>query len=133
MQTPNQSKRLPKRLKFKEWRMNSFSHLRVPRVCYCSLQVCFPYFYYYIQRNEIHFQNNYHQNLIVGLNTIDGTSVVNSTTRIILPENINLVYFGIKYTELYVSLKGILYREKMNIISANSSRRDVNNTIICMM
>lgn len=45
---------------------------------------------------------------LTGLNTIDGTSVVNSTTRIILPENINLVYFGIKYTELYLQPNGIL-------------------------
>lgn len=50
---------------------------------------------------------------------IDGILVVNLIICIIFLENINLVYFGIKYIELYVSFKGIFYREKMNIILVN--------------
>lgn len=47
---------------------------------------------------------------------IDGILVVNLIICIIFLENINLVYFGIKYIELYVSFKVIFYRKKMNII-----------------
>lgn len=61
---------------------------------------------------------------------IDGILVVNLIICIIFLENINLVYFGIKYIELYVSFKGIFYREKMNIILVNFFWWDVNNMII---
>lgn len=64
---------------------------------------------------------------------IDGILVVNLIICIIFLENINLVYFGIKYIELYVSLKVIFYRKKMNIILVNFFWWDVNNMIICMM
>lgn len=61
---------------------------------------------------------------------IDGILVVNLIICIIFLENINLVYFGIKYIELYVSFKGIFYRKKMNIILVNFFWWDVNNMII---
>lgn len=61
---------------------------------------------------------------------IDGILVVNLIICIIFLENINLVYFGIKYIELYVSLKVIFYRKKMNIILVNFFWWDVNNMII---
>lgn len=60
---------------------------------------------------------------------IDGILVVNLIICIIFLENINLVYFGIKYIELYVSLKVIFYRKKMNIILVNFFWWDVNNMI----
>lgn len=61
---------------------------------------------------------------------IDGILVVNLIICIIFLGNINLVYFGIKYIELYVSLKVIFYRKKMNIILVNFFWWDVNNMII---
>nr|XP_022322854.1 uncharacterized protein LOC111124293 [Crassostrea virginica] len=46
--------------------------------------------------------------ILMGLNTVRGDTEINSTIHIILPENTNLVYFGVRYTDIYLQPAGIL-------------------------